>query len=53
MEAGVPIVPVALDYSKRQVVIMPPFTPTGDVATDLPKIKGMYSASMARHPQGF
>jgi 1-acyl-sn-glycerol-3-phosphate acyltransferase len=53
MEAGVPIVPVALDYSKRQVVIMPPFTPTGDVAADLPKIKALYSPSMARHPQGF
>ena len=53
MEAGVPIVPVALDYSKRQVVIMPPFTPSGDAAADLPRIKALYSASMARHPQGF
>ena len=43
-EAGVPIVPVALDYSKQQVVIMPPFTPTGDAAADLPKIKALYSA---------
>ena len=52
-EAGVPIVPVALDYSKKQVVIMAPFTPTGDAAADLPKIKALYSASMAKHPQGF
>jgi hypothetical protein len=32
---------------------MAPFYPTGDAATDLPKIKANYSASMARHPQGF
>ncbi len=53
MEAGVPIVPVALDYSRKQVVIMPPFFPTGDAAADVPKIKANYSASMARHPQSF
>ena len=52
-EANVPIVPVALNYSKRQVVIMPPFVPTGDVAADLPKIKALYSAEMARHPENF
>jgi 1-acyl-sn-glycerol-3-phosphate acyltransferase len=52
-EAGVPIVPVALNYSKRLVMIMPPFTPTGDAAADLPKIKALYSADMARHPENF
>ena len=52
-EAGVPIVPVALDYSKRLVRIMEPFTPTGDVDLDLPKIKARYSPSMARHPENF
>src|SRR4030095_11073708 len=48
VEAGVPIVPVALDSSKREVNIMPPFFPTGDAAADLPKIKALYSATMAR-----
>jgi 1-acyl-sn-glycerol-3-phosphate acyltransferase len=52
-EARVPIVPVALNYSSRQVVIMPPFETTGDVAVDLPKIKALYSAHMARHPDNF
>lgn len=52
-EAKVPIVPVALDYSTRRVVIMPPFFPTGDAAADLPKIKALYSAEMARHPENF
>jgi 1-acyl-sn-glycerol-3-phosphate acyltransferase len=52
-EAGVPIVPVALNYSKRLIMIMPPFTPSGDAAVDLPKIKALYSAEMARHPASF
>ena len=52
-EANVPIVPVALDYPKREVFIMPPFFPTGDAAADLPKIKALYSPRMARHPENF
>jgi 1-acyl-sn-glycerol-3-phosphate acyltransferase len=52
-EAGVPIVPVALNYAKRQIMIMPPFMPTGDAKADLPKIKALYSAEMARHPASF
>jgi 1-acyl-sn-glycerol-3-phosphate acyltransferase len=52
-EAGVPIVPVALNYAGKLVMIQPPFFPTGDAAADLPKIKALYSASMARHPESF
>ena len=53
VEAGVPIVPVALDYSKREVTILPTFHPTGDAAADLAKIKALYSADMARSPEKF
>jgi len=52
-EARVPIVPVALNYRARQVMIMPPFYPTGDMAADLPQIKSLYRADMARHPENF
>lgn len=52
-EAGVPILPVALHYPKKLVVIMPPFFPTGDMQADLPKIKALYSSEMARHPGNF
>jgi 1-acyl-sn-glycerol-3-phosphate acyltransferase len=52
-EANVPIVPVALNYSRRLVMILPPFFPTGDVAVDLPKIKALYSPEMAKHPENF
>jgi 1-acyl-sn-glycerol-3-phosphate acyltransferase len=52
-EAGVPIVPVALDYSRKRIVIMAPFHPTGDAATEVPKIKALYSPHMAKHPDNF
>jgi 1-acyl-sn-glycerol-3-phosphate acyltransferase len=53
IEANVPIVPVALNYRDRLVMIMPPFFPTGDSAADLPKIKALYCAEMANHPENF
>jgi len=53
IEANVPIVPVALDYRARKVVIMPPYFPTGDGAADLANIKALYSADMARYPENF
>ena len=52
-EAGVPIVPVALNYSKTPGDDHAAVHPTGDAAADLPKIKAMYSADMARHPENF
>ena len=52
-QAGLPIVPVALDYANRLVVIMPPFFPSADVAADLPKIKALFTKEMARHPECF
>jgi 1-acyl-sn-glycerol-3-phosphate acyltransferase len=52
-EAGVPIVPVALNYPERLVMILPPFFPTGEVEQDLPRIKALYSKEMARRPECF
>jgi 1-acyl-sn-glycerol-3-phosphate acyltransferase len=53
VEAKIPIVPVALHYAKRQIVIMPPFDPTGDATADLPKLKALFSSDMARRPENF
>lgn len=49
--AGVPIVPVALDYQSKQIRFMPPFEPTGDYDADLPKILAYYQGVTARHPK--
>jgi 1-acyl-sn-glycerol-3-phosphate acyltransferase len=53
VEAKVPIVPVALNYAERLVMILPPVPVTGDVERELPLIKALYSKSMARHPENF
>ena len=53
MGAGVPIVPVALDFSQKRILIGEAFTPTGDYAADLPLIKGFYHSEMARNPAQF
>jgi len=52
-EADVPVVPVALDYSRKLIVIFPAVMPSGDSAADLVRIKALYSKEMARHPQNF
>jgi 1-acyl-sn-glycerol-3-phosphate acyltransferase len=53
MGASLPIVPVALDFSKKRILIGDVFVPTGDYAADLPRIKGFYSSEMARNPAQF
>lgn len=42
MEAGVPIIPVALDYRTKEIRFMPAFYPTGDIEADLPKLYAYY-----------
>ena len=51
--AGVPIVPVALDYSRKAVEIFEPVLATGDYDADLVRLKQHFSARMARHPERY
>lgn len=51
--AGVPIVPVAVDYPRRAVVIFPPFAPGADVDADILVLRGYYRPDMGRHPAGY
>ncbi len=51
--AGLPIVPVALDYSRRLIAIGPPLTPTGDYGADVARLKQHFHAGMARHPERY
>lgn len=41
--AGVPIVPVAFDWSTRAVRIMPPFTTTGNAESDIAALQRMFA----------
>lgn len=43
MGAGVPILPVAMDYKTKEVRFLPLFYPTGDIEADLPKIYAYYT----------
>ncbi len=48
--AGVPIVPVAMDYKTKEVRFMNVFYPTGDFEADLPKILAMYKGVVPKSP---
>ena len=47
--AGVPILPIAMDYKTKQIRFMPLFYPTGDYDADLPKILERYRGVLGKH----
>lgn len=49
LAAGVPIFPVAFDYPRRRVVLLPLFEPTGDYAADLARLQALYLPFEGRH----
>lgn len=51
MGASVPIIPVALDYDKKELRFMSPFYPTGDITADLPKIYAYFQGVTPKHPK--
>ncbi len=53
LAAGVPILPVAFDYSRRVVAFLPLFHPSGDYEADLPRLRSLYRAHMAQRPDHY
>ena len=53
LAAGVPIVPVALEFGQRRVLIGEPLLPRDDYAADYTQLKSFFRADMARHPENF
>ncbi|MES2306871.1 MAG: lysophospholipid acyltransferase family protein [Gemmatimonadota bacterium] len=51
--AGVPIVPVSLDYQHKRMSIEPLFRPTGALDQDIARLRATFTADMARHPENF
>ena len=47
--AGVPILPIAMDYKTKQIRFMPLFYPTCDYDADLPKILENYRGVLGKH----
>ena len=48
--AGVPVLPVALDYGRRTVSLFVPVPLTGDEAADLATLRAHFEPRMARFP---
>jgi 1-acyl-sn-glycerol-3-phosphate acyltransferase len=51
--AGVPIVPVALDFRLRRVIIGAPVRTSGDREGDIARIRALYTGITPRHPAQF
>jgi 1-acyl-sn-glycerol-3-phosphate acyltransferase len=51
--AGVPIVPIAFDYSTKTFRLFPPLSPTEDRDADFATLRGYYRAGMAKHPDQY
>jgi len=49
--AGVPILPVAMDYKTKEIRFMSLVHPTGDIAADLQQIYGQYQGVVPRYPE--
>ncbi len=48
--ANVPVLPVAIDYSRREVRFLPLFAPTADLAADHAALAALYRGVRPRHP---
>lgn len=53
VQAGVPIVPAALDYGRREVRFGEAFAPSGDWDADYPRIRAHFDGVTPRHPHMF
>ena len=52
-KAQVPIVPVAFDFSKREILIYPPFDTTGDPDRDIVELRTRFAPEMAFDPRKY
>lgn len=51
LKAQVPIIPIAFDYSKKQVVLNKPFYPTGNIEADFEILKSFYKDVIGKIPE--
>ncbi len=40
--AGVPIIPISLDWKNKKIKIFDSFQTTGDIEQDIPRLQGLY-----------
>lgn len=51
LEAKVPIIPVAFDYSKKQLILNEPFYPTGSIEADFERLKQCFQGVIGKVPE--
>ena len=51
--AGVPIVPVYIDFSRKEIGMYDTFWPTDDYASDVHRLHSLYRKEMAKRPEQF
>jgi Acyltransferase len=51
--ARIPIVPVVLDWGRKEIIIRDPVNPTGDMPRDIAALMTGYHARMARYPASY
>lgn len=47
------ILPVRLDFGQKNVLIYPPFTPTGQIDKDMQQLKSYYQGAVGKHAEKF
>lgn len=52
-EAGVPVLLGCLDYGRKIAAIGPALWPTGDVRSDMDRVRAYYADKTGRYPEGF
>ncbi|GAA4820848.1 1-acyl-sn-glycerol-3-phosphate acyltransferase [Algivirga pacifica] len=51
MRAGIPMIPVGLDFATKRVIIDEPFYPSGDMEQDMTVLKDFYRPLQGKHPE--
>ncbi|WP_291116059.1 1-acyl-sn-glycerol-3-phosphate acyltransferase [Flavobacterium sp. UBA6135] len=51
LQANVPIIPVAFDFSKKQITINKPYDPTGEIEVDMPILEHYFKGVVGKYPE--
>ena len=52
-QANIPIVPAYWDFKKKEIGVFDTIWPSDNYEDDLKKVRSLYHANMAKHPENF
>ncbi|MCU0390426.1 MAG: 1-acyl-sn-glycerol-3-phosphate acyltransferase [Thermoflexibacter sp.] len=53
IKANIPIIPVGLDFKKKETILFDVFYPTGDIDADITYLKSLFKNVTACHPENY